>query len=116
MGKVYAVSRMIVSCPYNSRELLQDGRDDWISERIHEDSGERGLVEGPCSGSYRVVLSSSLSAHLALILAMLSRPNVEIQWNEVRCEKRSRLTLGRECTGGDPASWPERRTPCLFAI
>ena len=116
MGKVCAVSRMIVSHPYNSRELLQDGRDGWISERIHEDSGERGLVEGPFSGSYRVVLSSSLSAHLALILAMLYHPNVEIQWDEVRCEKISRLALGRNCTGGDPASWPARWTPCLFAI
>ena len=104
-------------CPVSGiKELLQGGRDSWIDKQIHEDSGERGLVEGPCSGSCRVVLSSSLSACLALILAMLSHPIVEIQWDEVWCEERLPLALEKDRTGLDPASWPAQQTLCLFAI
>ena len=47
---------------------------------------------------------------------MLSRPNVEIQWDKVWCEERLLLTLGMDRTGLDPASWPARQTPCLFVI
>ena len=82
---------MIVSSPVYLEELIQGGRDSWKDGQNHEDSGERGLEEGPCSGSYRVEFSSSLPIRQALILAKSSRPSVETQWDGGLCEEKLRL-------------------------